>query len=286
MAAVHVIEEDSQFQPKVDSANQKLVVVDFNASWCGPCRTIAPVFAQLAGSHPNALFLKVDVDACTETAQRYSVTAMPTFIFLKGGVQIDMLKGADPAALTAKVKEHYVAGDDGDEGSGVPGYIELNNMIDKQDTECLNESDDHHLDGCLKKGDNYLESDCDEQLIIKMSFQQNVKLHSLKLLGPSTNGPKVVKLFINQPQTLDFDAAERMEPIQKIILTPEQLAGEIVPLRFVKFQNVHDVTVFVLDNQDGEDTTVINYLSFIGVRVNTTNMNEFKRVAGKKGESH
>ncbi|XP_786407.1 thioredoxin-like protein 1 [Strongylocentrotus purpuratus] len=287
MANLHTISEDSQFKPKLDSAGQKLVVVDFNASWCQPCRTIAPVFAQLATAHPNAVFLKVDVDVCKQTAQKYNVTSMPTFIFLKGGVKIDDVKGANAPGLTQKIKQHYVSGDDDDEeGSGVPGYIELNGMIDKQQTECLNESDDHRLEACLKKGDSYLESDCDEQLIITMSFQQNMKLHSLKVLGPTKNGPKVIKLFINQPQTLSFDAAERMEAVQELTVTPEQLAGEIIPLRFVKFQNVQNVTIFVMNNQDDEETTTIQYISFIGTQVNTTNMNEFKRVAGKKGESH
>ena len=56
---------------------------------------------------------------------------------------------------------------------------------------------------------------CMFQLIIALAFQQNVKLHSLKLLGPESNGPKLIKLFINQPNTMDFDAAERAQGTQE-----------------------------------------------------------------------
>lgn len=61
-----------------------------------------------------------------QTAQKYNVTSMPTFIFLKGGVKIDDVKGADVPGLTQKIKQHYVSGDDDDEeGSGVPGYVSI-----------------------------------------------------------------------------------------------------------------------------------------------------------------
>ncbi len=69
-------------------------------------------------------------------------------------------------------------------------------------------------------------------------------------------------------------------------LTPDQLDGSPINLRFVKFQNVHNLQFFFKDNQAGEETTQIDYLSVIGNPVSTTNMSEFKRVAGKKGEGH
>jgi hypothetical protein len=62
---------------------------------------------------------------------------------------------------------------------------------------------------------NYLKSDCDEQLIFYISFNQTVKLNSLVVQAPADNGPKKMKLFINQTRTLDFDTAERSEPVQE-----------------------------------------------------------------------
>ena len=69
-------------------------------------------------------------------------------------------------------------------------------------------------------------------------------------------------------------------------LKPSQLDGSPIPLRFVKFQNVQNVQFFVKDNQEGGEVTQIDYLGIVGQAISKTNMAEFKRVAGKKGESH
>ncbi|GBM76131.1 Thioredoxin-like protein 1 [Araneus ventricosus] len=101
------------------------------------------------------------------------------------------------------------------------------------------------------------------------------------------NGPKTLKLFINQPRTLDFDQADSSEPVQILELKPEDLTGEKpILLRYVKFQNVQNLQIFVKDNQTGAETTRINHLAIIGSTISMTNMGDFKRVAGKKGESH
>ena len=54
------------------------------------------------------------------------------------------------------------------------------------------------------------------QLILYLSFNQAVKLHSMRIKGPSDNGPKTLKLFINQPHTIDFDTAESANPVQEL----------------------------------------------------------------------
>jgi len=62
-------------------------VADFTASWCGPCQTIAPSYEALAkkADAKGAVFVKVDVDANADTAAKYGINAMPTFVFFKGG---------------------------------------------------------------------------------------------------------------------------------------------------------------------------------------------------------
>ncbi|XP_059480880.1 thioredoxin-like protein 1 [Neocloeon triangulifer] len=282
---VRVVADDAMFQAELTSAGVKLVVVDFTATWCGPCQRMAPIFESLATKYPRAVFLKVDVDECQETAGSQGVTAMPTFIFYRNRVKLDRLQGADPNALEAKVQQYY-GSEEVEEESGVAGHMDLNTFIMKQECECMNESDDHPFPHCLTSAGGYLESDCDEQLIINISFNQAVKVHSVKIKGPQDKGPKQIKLFINQPRTLDFDAAESNQAVQEIELTQKDLEGVPVNLRFVKFQNVLNLQLFIKSNQAGTETTQIDHLVILGSPIGTTNMGEFKRVAGKKGESH
>lgn len=84
----------------------KLVVIDFTASWCGPCRAIAPIYEALSEEIAGVVFLKVDVDENPETAAKFSVSAMPTFVFLKGGEVVDRLMGANPVRLRELIQEH------------------------------------------------------------------------------------------------------------------------------------------------------------------------------------
>lgn len=63
-------------------------------------------------------------------------------------------------------------------------------------------------------------------------------------------------------------------------------SGQPVNLRYVKFQNVQNIQLFIKDNQSGGEVTQLDYIGFIGSPVITTKMEDFKRIAGKKGESH
>ncbi|GBP77382.1 Thioredoxin-like protein 1 [Eumeta japonica] len=286
MGLATVIENEAHFQSEMANAGTKLVVVDFTATWCPPCQRIAPFFEQLPAKFPRAVFLKVDVDRCADTAGAQGVSVMPTFIFYRNKTRIDRLQGADPNTLENKVRQHYGSEDNSEDDNAVAGHMDLVTFITKSECESLNESDDHPLTHCLTGGGGYLQSDCDAQLIINISFNQLVKLHSLKIKGPADKGPKTVKLFINQPRTLDFDQAAGNQCVQDLILSASDLEGVPVPLKFVKFQNVQNIQLFIEDNQSGGDITQIDHLAFYGSPISTTNMGEFKRVAGKKGESH
>ncbi|KAG1871395.1 thioredoxin-domain-containing protein [Suillus subluteus] len=86
---------------------KKLTVIDFTASWCAPCQTIKPLFEGLAKENANANFLKVDLSEGTnELATEYSVTAMPTFIFLVGTEEKHRIRGANPPALKSTVIQY------------------------------------------------------------------------------------------------------------------------------------------------------------------------------------
>ena len=86
---------DNNFDAEVIKSNQ-LVVVDFWASWCGPCRMMAPAFESLAIKNPNVKFAKMNVDDNSQTPTKYRVASIPTVIAFKDGNIKDMSVGALP----------------------------------------------------------------------------------------------------------------------------------------------------------------------------------------------
>ncbi|KAJ4965893.1 hypothetical protein NE237_017742 [Protea cynaroides] len=104
----HTVEAWTE-QLQKGNESKKLVVVDFTASWCGPCRFIAPVLAELAKKLPGVIFLKVDVDELKSVATDWAVEAMPTFMFLKEGKIVDKIVGAKKDELQQKIQLHAAA---------------------------------------------------------------------------------------------------------------------------------------------------------------------------------
>lgn len=82
------------------------VIVDFFATWCGPCRLISPYFQQLSTQFEGIVFVKLDVDQVEEVAQQLGISAMPTFIVLKDGQKVDELIGASQDKLKALVAKY------------------------------------------------------------------------------------------------------------------------------------------------------------------------------------
>lgn len=69
------------------------VVVDFTATWCGPCKKMKPIFSALAQEMTDVLFIAVDVDEFESIAYAYGVTSMPTFLFFQNGKQVKRESG-------------------------------------------------------------------------------------------------------------------------------------------------------------------------------------------------
>jgi thioredoxin 1 len=76
------------------------------ATWCGPCQIIGPIFDELSDEISGVVFVKVDVDENPETAAKYSVSAMPTFVFIKGGEVVDRMMGASPDRLREMIEDY------------------------------------------------------------------------------------------------------------------------------------------------------------------------------------
>ncbi|XP_030527028.1 thioredoxin H-type 2-like [Rhodamnia argentea] len=101
----HTVESwKEQLKKGIDA--KKLVVVDFTASWCPPCRMMAPIFVELAKKMPHVLFLKVDVDELQSVSVEWEVEAMPTFLLLKEGQVVDKVVGAHKEKLEPLIAKH------------------------------------------------------------------------------------------------------------------------------------------------------------------------------------
>lgn len=89
----------------VNSDDESFAVIDFWATWCGPCRFISPVFEKIASEDQSSKvkYYKVDVDEAKDIAAAAQISVMPTFIVYKKGAPIESLKGANPGELTKLV---------------------------------------------------------------------------------------------------------------------------------------------------------------------------------------
>ncbi len=111
MEATHLVAvTDATFQQEVEQ-HQGLAVVDFWATWCGPCHMVAPIMVQLAEQYQGKIkVLKVDVDANQRTAMRFNVRSIPSLLFFKDGKHVDTVVGLTPKpALEARIQKHLAA---------------------------------------------------------------------------------------------------------------------------------------------------------------------------------
>ncbi|SCI16474.1 MULTISPECIES: thioredoxin [unclassified Romboutsia] len=98
----------SEFRSEVEE-KQGVVVVDFFATWCGPCKMLAPVFEALGEEMDGkANFYKLDVDQSLEIAQQFSVSTVPTMIIFKDGKVVDKMIGFVPKEQIKSKVESYL----------------------------------------------------------------------------------------------------------------------------------------------------------------------------------
>jgi thioredoxin 1 len=101
---------ESNFAAEVEQ-QKGLVLVDFWATWCGPCQIIAPSLDQLAVEYSGKVRItKLDVDANQRVAARYNIRSIPALLFFKDGKHVDTVIGAVPKpAIASKIQHHLAA---------------------------------------------------------------------------------------------------------------------------------------------------------------------------------
>ncbi|KAL5702204.1 hypothetical protein ACHQM5_027448 [Ranunculus cassubicifolius] len=160
--------------------------------------------------------------------------------------------------------------------------VDLLDFIDWTGVECLNYKPNHSMANAFKQGYRedeglVLESDADEQLLIYVPFTQVVKLHSILVKAPEEEGPRTVKLFANK-EHMGFSNVNDFPPSDTVLLSPDHLKGKAAALKYVKFQNVRSLTIFIEDNQDTADITKVQKIVFYGSTVETTDMKGLKKI--------
>jgi len=87
------------------SEETRLVVIDFYAEWCGPCKRIAPEIEQLENKYNHRiLVLKINVDECEDIAAEFAIQSMPTILFIKEGRILDTVVGANMTAIHRNIQ--------------------------------------------------------------------------------------------------------------------------------------------------------------------------------------
>ena len=172
----------------------------------------------------------------------------------------------------------------------MPSYDDLIEQIELPQCQCLNAASEHTLRHCLEaeqreEAGTYLESDADEELLITLKFMQAVRISGLIVStasGSADSAPKNLKLFVNKVG-LDFDSARSDKCVQEVELTKSEVVGGArVELRFVNFQGVQELGIFVGSNQGDEELTRISKLVVLGELVQHSGM---KRTAEQQASA-
>ncbi|KAI0460271.1 thioredoxin [Xylaria acuta] len=309
----------------------RLVVADFYANWCAPCKQIAPVYEQLSRSisKPKVItFVKINTEAQRPLAAEFAVTALPTFILFRDGSVVEKVKGANPQGLRSLIEKLSSDVESGGEGSSsssgsgglawrgadLPrGYTDISDVVDVRGLELLNADTDFSVRTLFNKskpsslgkspstGDekDWVESDTDEQLLLFVPFNSASKVHTLQITSlPPTDSddddddeapmrPKTIKLFTNRPHNLGFDEADDIDPTQTIEIGDSDWNSNgtaNLPLRFVRFQNITSLVIFVVDGDGDGDKVRLDRVRLIGESGEKREMGKLEKIGDEPGE--
>jgi len=265
----------------------------------------------------NIAFTKCDVDACKDVASKYNITAMPTFLIFQDKEEVDRIQGANVPALTQAIRKLVTAynnsvhapGSSSASGSSDPsgwcgapiaaGYSDISQETEKLLLDILNASSsagsiknllDNSEPGKNSEVKDWVESDTDEQIMIFIPFRSNLKVHSIHITSLPSSGddeeeigrPKKLKIYVNQPNIVGFDEAELITPTQEVEIASDSWDKKsntiVVNTRFVKYQSVSSLTIFVEEGEDGCEKTRIDRIKIVGEAGDKRDMGKLEKV--------
>jgi thioredoxin-like negative regulator of GroEL len=105
---VYELTTQEQIEKIANKFPQRLIIIDFWASWCGPCVEMKPVFKEFAKQHQDGIFISIDIDKdeSGEITKLYNIQSIPLFVFIKDHNVIDFMMGANKAELLNKISEN------------------------------------------------------------------------------------------------------------------------------------------------------------------------------------
>ncbi|EGO53150.1 hypothetical protein NEUTE1DRAFT_92198 [Neurospora tetrasperma FGSC 2508] len=264
---------------------------------------------------------KVNVDELKAIKNAYSITTLPTTMLFQNGKEIDKVAGDNPRRLAQLVEKLKRAVDSAKteqasgsssswKGAALPrGYVDVTDQVELNRSELLNVDTEtggvrvlfstekpSALSGGKGTAKDWVESDTDDQLLLFMPFQSMLKLHTLQITSlPPTDDdddelptrPKTIKLFVNKPHNLGFDEAEDLQATQDIELSESDWNKEgtaSVPLRYVRFQNINSLVLFVANGDGDSEKVRIDRLRLIGESGATRDMGKLEKIGDLPGE--
>ncbi|KAJ3280033.1 Thioredoxin domain-containing protein 2, partial [Rhizoclosmatium sp. JEL0117] len=201
------ITSESEFNTYINSPT--LTIVDFTATWCGPCKMVAPRYESLASKYPSVPFLKVDVDQHRDISGTWGVRAMPTFMFFQAGQKVDEVVGADIGKVESLVYMKAPKGGSfpatggrtlgGGSGSGEAGGSYVNPWKDEKPV--VGSGGVVKQDVVGKKETGVMVSQSDKNVLVEMGFAESRVVAALKATGNAGLQPAMDWLFANPDES-------------------------------------------------------------------------------------
>ncbi|CCG84849.1 protein of unknown function [Taphrina deformans PYCC 5710] len=277
--------------------SKPLLIIDFYADWCGPCKAISPVFQRLAEKHKGStsiIFAKVNVDVARDVSSLCGISAMPTFQFWGEGSKKDEIRGADVSGLTRMV-ESLVASSSVRPGSGTGGTRMgdsrtvqgtrppvpsgsgglLRALVDLEHSRALNATPTSSIKAVLRPSfvGATVDSAAGPTLLLYVALTAAVNVTKVKVSVPGAHldaAPSRIHIGTNvTPAPRDLMALARAETVQSFTVYSDEYVGGVTELSLkpAKFKDVTSLTILIDENVSSRDVTRVSQVELFGTKV-------------------